>query len=130
LRETNLINSLLSAAQPEALLLVTAIAFYLVGLLVGRILKRQLAVGLGWTYQIFLISAAIAGASAWFHIDFPGQHLIGLVALFFCRISAERAALPLLLAHLWIPRRTSADSSVLTADHDTSSDRDDIFLPG
>lgn len=82
MREINLINSLLSAAQPEALLLVTAIGLYLVGLLVGRILKRQLAVGLGWTYQIFLITAAIAGASAWLHFDLPGQHLIGLIALF------------------------------------------------
>ncbi len=58
LRETNLINSLLSTAQPEALLLLTAVALYLVGLLVGRILKRQFAVGLGWTYQIFIASAA------------------------------------------------------------------------
>jgi small-conductance mechanosensitive channel len=83
LRESNLINSFLSAAQPEAVLLLTAVALILVGLLIGRILKRQFAVGLGWTYQIFIASAAIVSASALFHFDYPGQHLIGLVALFF-----------------------------------------------
>src|SRR5258708_12285215 len=83
LRESNLINSFLSAAQPEAVLLLTAVALYLVGLLIGRILKRQFAVGLGWTYQIFIAGAAIVSASALFHFDYPGQHLIGLVALFF-----------------------------------------------
>src|SRR5258708_13576931 len=83
LRESNLINSFLSAAQPEAVLLLTAVALYLVGLLIGRILKRQFAVGLGWTYQIFIAGAAIVSVSALFHFDYPGQHLIGLVALFF-----------------------------------------------
>ena len=65
------------------MLVLTAFAFYLVGLLVGRILKRQLAVGLGWTYQILIVTAAIVCASAWFHFDYPGQHLIGFIALFF-----------------------------------------------
>jgi len=83
LRATNLVESFLSAAEPEAVLLLAAIIFYLVGLLIGRLLRRRLAVGLGWTYQIFIASAAIAIASALFRFDFPGQHLLSLVALFF-----------------------------------------------
>src|SRR5260370_29955138 len=83
LRESNLINCFLTAAQPEGVLLLTVVSLYLVGLLVGRILKRQFAVGLGWTYQIFIASAAIVSASALVHFDYPGQHLIGLVTLFF-----------------------------------------------
>jgi small-conductance mechanosensitive channel/CRP-like cAMP-binding protein len=83
LRATNLVESFLSAAEPEAVLLLGAIAFYLVGLLIGRLLRRRLAVGLGWTYQIFIATTAIASASALFHFDFPGQQVIGMTALFF-----------------------------------------------
>ena len=83
MRTTNLVESFLSAAEPEALLLLAAIVFYLAGLLIGRILRRRLAVGLGWTYQIFIAAAAVLIATALFHFDFPGQHLVGMVALFF-----------------------------------------------
>lgn len=83
MRQPNLIDSFLTAAEPEALLLLAAILFYLAGLLIGRVLKRRLRVGLGWTYQIFIAAAAVVVASALFHFDFPGQHLVGMTALFF-----------------------------------------------
>jgi small-conductance mechanosensitive channel/CRP-like cAMP-binding protein len=82
LRTTNLVESFLSAAEPEALLLLAAIGFYLAGLLIGRILRRRLAVGLGWTYQIFIAATAVLIAAALFHFDLPGQQLVGMVALF------------------------------------------------
>jgi small-conductance mechanosensitive channel len=83
LREPNSVASLLSAAEPEALLLLSVIVVYLAGLLIGRILKRRFRVGLDWTYQIFIAATAVAIASGLFHFDFPGQQLLRLVALVF-----------------------------------------------
>lgn len=90
-------QSFLTAAEPEALLLLAAVVFYLGGLLIGRILKRRFAVGLGWTYQIFVATTAVDVASALFHFDLPGRTLLSLVALLF-------AAFPLnalLYRYLW-----------------------------
>jgi small-conductance mechanosensitive channel len=70
---------------------------YLGGLLIGRILKRRFAVGLGWTYQLFLASAAVAIAAALFHLDFPGAHVLSLVALFFAAFPINA----LLYRYLW-----------------------------
>jgi small-conductance mechanosensitive channel/CRP-like cAMP-binding protein len=83
LRQPNLINSFLTAAEPEALFLLAAILFYLAGLLIGRVLKRRFRIGLGWTYRIFIAAAAVLLASALFHFDFPGESLVGMTALFF-----------------------------------------------
>jgi small-conductance mechanosensitive channel/CRP-like cAMP-binding protein len=83
LRQPNPINSFLTAAEPEALFLLAAILFYLAGLLIGRVLKRRFKIGLGWTYQIFIVAAAVLIASDLFHFDFPGQRLVGMTALFF-----------------------------------------------
>ena len=83
MRQPNLINSFLTAAEPEALFLLAAILLYLAGLLIGRVLKRRFKVGLGWTYQIFIVAAAVVIASDLFHFDFPGQRLVGMTALFF-----------------------------------------------
>jgi small-conductance mechanosensitive channel/CRP-like cAMP-binding protein len=83
LRQPNLINSFLTAAEPEALFLLAAILFYLAGLLIGRVLKRRFKIGLGWTYQVFIVAAAVLIASDLFHFDFPGQSLVGMTALFF-----------------------------------------------
>jgi small-conductance mechanosensitive channel len=83
LREPSLVDSFLSAAEPEALLLLAAIVLYLAGLLIGRILKRRFGVGLGWTYQVFIVATAVALGSALFHFDFPGQQLLKLLALVF-----------------------------------------------
>ena len=97
LRQPNLLDSFLTAAEPEALLLLAAILFYLAGLLIGRILKRRFKVGLGWTYQIFITTGAVVSASALFHFDFPGQHLIGMAALFFAAFPANA----LLYRYFW-----------------------------
>jgi small-conductance mechanosensitive channel/CRP-like cAMP-binding protein len=83
LRPPNPIDSFLTAAEPEALLLLVAILFYLAGLLIGRVLKRRFRIGLGWTYQIFIAAAAVVIASALFHFEFAGQRLVGMTALFF-----------------------------------------------
>ncbi|MFZ0504450.1 MAG: hypothetical protein WAM44_12105, partial [Chthoniobacterales bacterium] len=83
MRETNLVESFLSAAEPEALLLLAVIVFYLAGLLIGRILRRRFRVGLGWTYHVFIVATAVVVASALFHFDFPGQQLLRLVAVVF-----------------------------------------------
>jgi small-conductance mechanosensitive channel/CRP-like cAMP-binding protein len=83
LRETDLLHSFVSAAEPEALLLLAVIVFYLAGLLIGRILRRRFRVGLGWTYQIFIVATAVVVASALFHFDFLGQQLLRLVAVVF-----------------------------------------------
>jgi small-conductance mechanosensitive channel/CRP-like cAMP-binding protein len=83
LRETDLLHSFISAAEPEALLLIAAVVLYLAGLLLGRTLKRRFGVGLGWTYQLFIASAAVCVASALLHLDFPGEQLLRLVALVF-----------------------------------------------
>jgi small-conductance mechanosensitive channel/CRP-like cAMP-binding protein len=83
LRQPNLINSFLTAAEPEALFLLAAILFYLAGLLIGRVLKRRFKIGLGWTYQVFIVAAAVLIASDLFRFDFPGQRLVGMTALFF-----------------------------------------------
>jgi small-conductance mechanosensitive channel/CRP-like cAMP-binding protein len=83
LRQPNPINSFLTAAEPEALVLVAAVLFYLTGLLIGRVLKRRFRIGLTWTYQIFIAAAAVVLASALCRFDFPGQRLVGMTALFF-----------------------------------------------
>jgi small-conductance mechanosensitive channel/CRP-like cAMP-binding protein len=83
LRQPNLINSFLTAAEPEALFLLAAILFYLAGLLIGRVFKRRFKIGLGWTYQIFIAAIAVVIASTLFRVDFPGRSLVAMTALFF-----------------------------------------------
>ena len=83
MRQPNLINSFWTAAEPEALFLLTAILCYLAGLLIGRVLKRRFKIGLGWTYQIFIVAAAVLVTSGLFHFDFPGRRLVGMTVLFF-----------------------------------------------
>ena len=83
LQDTNLAKSFLTAVEPEVLPFVAALGLYLCGLLIGRFLKRRFMLGLTWTYQIFVASAALAVSSSAFHFEFPGSQLVRLVALFF-----------------------------------------------
>jgi small-conductance mechanosensitive channel/CRP-like cAMP-binding protein len=76
------LRSFLSAITPELLLVLVAAAIYLVGLLVGRLAKRRLNIRLGWTYQIFILALAIAGAGLILHLAVPGGRAIGLIAVF------------------------------------------------
>jgi small-conductance mechanosensitive channel len=83
LQDTNLAKSFLTAVEPEVLPFVAALGLYLCGLLIGRFLKRRFMLGLTWTYQIFVASAALSISSSAFHFEFPGSQLMRLVALFF-----------------------------------------------
>jgi small-conductance mechanosensitive channel len=83
LQDTNLAKSFLTAVEPEVLPFVAALGLYLCGLLIGRFLKRRLMLGLTWTYQIFVASAALSISGRAFHFEFPGSQLVKLVALFF-----------------------------------------------
>ena len=83
MRQPNLVESFLTAAEPEALFFLAVILFYLAGLLIGRLLKRRFRVDLGWTYQIFIAATSVVIVSALFHFEFPGLRLIGMAALFF-----------------------------------------------
>jgi hypothetical protein len=76
------LRSFLNAATPELLLFLVAAGIYLVGLLVGRLCKRRLNIRLGWTYQIFILAAAIATAALILHIQITGARTLGLIAVF------------------------------------------------
>jgi small-conductance mechanosensitive channel/CRP-like cAMP-binding protein len=77
------IDSFLSAAGPEFLLLLVCVGLYIFGLLIGGFLKHRLKVGIGWTYQIFIAATAVCLACAILHIDIPGRQLLALMAIFF-----------------------------------------------
>src|SRR6202011_944864 len=67
--------------QPPGLYLVlVSFVFYLIGLVLGRWLKRRVNVELGWTSQVFIASASIIVASRRLNIELPGSAEIGLVA--------------------------------------------------
>jgi small-conductance mechanosensitive channel/CRP-like cAMP-binding protein len=67
--------------QPPGLYLVlVSFVFYLIGLVLGRWLKRRVNVELGWTSQVFIASASIIVASRLLNIEFPGSAEIGLLA--------------------------------------------------
>ena len=83
MRQAIPVNSFLSTAGPELLLLILSVTLYLTGLLLGRLLKRRLKVEIGWTYQIFSATAAIYLAHAFLQVDLPGQRLLGLAVIFF-----------------------------------------------
>ncbi|MBV9298147.1 MAG: mechanosensitive ion channel [Verrucomicrobia bacterium] len=67
--------------QPPGLYLVlVSFVFYLIGLVLGRWLKRRVNVELGWTSHLFIASASIVIASRLLKIQFPGSAEIGLLA--------------------------------------------------
>jgi small-conductance mechanosensitive channel len=76
------LRSFLNAATPELLLFLVAAGIYLVGLLVGRLCKRRFNIRLGWTYQVFILAAAIGTAALILHIQIPGARTLGLIAVF------------------------------------------------
>lgn len=68
------------AQTPGLYLVLVSFVFYLVGLMLGRWLKRRVNVELGWTSHIFIASASIVLASRLIDVDFPGAAAIGLLA--------------------------------------------------
>jgi small-conductance mechanosensitive channel len=66
--------------QPPGFYLVLgSFVFYLIGLMLGRWLKRRVNVELGWTSHVFIASASIIVASRLFQIEFPGSAEVGFL---------------------------------------------------
>jgi small-conductance mechanosensitive channel/CRP-like cAMP-binding protein len=65
---------------PGLYLVLVSFVFYLLGLMLGRWLKRRVHVELGWTSHVFIVSASISVASRVIHVDFPGAAEMGLLA--------------------------------------------------
>ena len=65
---------------PGLYLVLVSFVFYLIGLMLGRWLKRRVNVELGWTSHVFIASASIVLASRFLQVEFPGSAEIGLVA--------------------------------------------------
>jgi hypothetical protein len=62
---------------PGLYLVLLSFVFYLIGLMVGRWLKRRVNVELGWTAHVFIASASVLLASRLIEVEFPGAALIG-----------------------------------------------------
>jgi small-conductance mechanosensitive channel/CRP-like cAMP-binding protein len=65
---------------PGLYLVLLSFVFYLIGLMLGRWLKRRVNVELGWTSHVFIVCASILLASRLIQVEFPGSAEIGLVA--------------------------------------------------
>src|SRR5258707_5778611 len=74
------IQSFWPAQTPGLYLVLVSFVFYLIGLMLGRWLKRRVNVELGWTSHIFIASASIVLGSRLIDVDFPGAAAIGLLA--------------------------------------------------
>lgn len=66
---------------PGLFLVLVSFVFYLIGLIIGRWLKRRVNVGLGWTSQVFIASASITLASRLLDVEYPGAAEIGILAV-------------------------------------------------
>ena len=60
-------------------LVLVSFVFYLLGLILGRWLKRRVNVELGWTSHVFIVSASITLASRVIQVEFPGVAVVGLL---------------------------------------------------
>ena len=65
---------------PGLYLVLLSFVFYLIGLMLGRWLKRRVNVELGWTSHVFIAGASILLASRLLEVEFPGAAEIGLLA--------------------------------------------------
>jgi small-conductance mechanosensitive channel len=61
-------------------LVLVSFVFYLLGLMLGRWLKRRVDVELGWTSHVFIVSFSILVASRLLKIEYPGAPEVGLLA--------------------------------------------------
>jgi small-conductance mechanosensitive channel/CRP-like cAMP-binding protein len=66
---------------PGLFLVLVSFVFYVLGLMLGRWLKRRINVELGWTSHLFIASASILLASRLLEVDFPGSAEIGFLAV-------------------------------------------------
>ena len=65
---------------PGLYLVLVSFVLYLIGLMLGRWLKRRVHVELGWTSHVFIASASIIVASRFIQVEFPGSAEISLIA--------------------------------------------------
>ena len=75
------VSDYLRSASPEAIYLLITLCCYLVGLLVGRLLKRRLKVDLNWTYQVAIVALSIYAGGHFTGLRLPITKEIGLVGL-------------------------------------------------
>jgi small-conductance mechanosensitive channel/CRP-like cAMP-binding protein len=68
------------AQMPGLYLVLVSLVLYLIGLMLGRWLKRRVHVELGWTSHLFIASASIVVASRLLEVEFPGAAEVGLLA--------------------------------------------------
>ena len=68
------------AEKPGLTLVLVSFGFYLIGLMLGRWLKRRINVELGWASHVFIASASIIIASRCIKVEFPGSAEISLIA--------------------------------------------------
>jgi small-conductance mechanosensitive channel/CRP-like cAMP-binding protein len=61
-------------------LVLVSFVFYLLGLMLGRWLKRRVDVELGWTSHVFIVSFSILVASRLLKVEYPGAPEVGLLA--------------------------------------------------
>src|ERR1700722_5403138 len=65
---------------PGLYLVLVSFVFYLLGLMLGRWLKRRVDVELGWTSHVFIVSFSILVASRLLKVEYPGAPEVGLLA--------------------------------------------------
>jgi small-conductance mechanosensitive channel/CRP-like cAMP-binding protein len=73
------IQSFWPTQTPGLYLVLLGIVFYLIGLMLGRWLKRRVNVELGWASHLFIASASMLVASRLSNVEFPGEASIGLL---------------------------------------------------
>src|SRR5271165_5189764 len=73
-------QSIWPAQIPDLYFVLASFVLYLMGLMIGRWLKRRVNVGLAWVSHVFIAAVSITIASRLFHVDFPGAGEIGIVA--------------------------------------------------
>ena len=90
LRETNLLHSFISAAEPEALLLIAAVVLYLAGLLIGRTLSVALESVLGGPISSLLLARRSLSPALYFISIFPGNSFFAWLHWFSRRFRSMR----------------------------------------
>jgi small-conductance mechanosensitive channel/CRP-like cAMP-binding protein len=73
-------QSIWPAQTPGIFLFLLSFLFYLIGLIIGRWLKRKLNVALGWTSHLCIACVSVLAASQILQVAFPGREAVGLFA--------------------------------------------------
>jgi small-conductance mechanosensitive channel/CRP-like cAMP-binding protein len=68
------------AQTPGIFLFLLSFLFYLIGLIIGRWLKRKMNVALGWTSHLCIACVSVLAASQILQVGFPGKEAVGLLA--------------------------------------------------